>query len=360
MKVNALPLRPAMVLWYTFCMVFEQSQQDNEVFTVAHLSDLHLTSPVDVEIRDLLNKRALGYLSWRLKRRHEYVPEIVAALCDDLSGLAPDHIVITGDLTHLGLPSECRQAGQWLQMLGSPTDVTVVPGNHDAYVRTPWQDTLALWAPYMASDPGLQTDARQGPGGSLFPSVRKRGPVVLIGATSARPSAPFFATGSLGVAQIDRLGDVLEQTHRQGLFRMLLIHHPPLSAMIGWRKRLTDGAALRGLLARYGAEMVLHGHAHRSSVRYLPNGSGAIPVVGAPSASSRRVKAKRRAAYYVYGVRPSSSGWEVCATVRRYSREDRCFVTGDQWMIRVPGATTGSVDASIHPHRHHAQHGQRA
>jgi 3',5'-cyclic AMP phosphodiesterase CpdA len=341
-------------------MLDQQSQQSNGIFRIAHLSDLHLTSPIGVRIRDLLNKRALGYLFWRLQRRREHASEILDALLHDLSGLAPDHIVITGDLTHIGLPSEFQQVRQWLETLGSPTDVTVVPGNHDAYVRTPWQDTFALWTPYMASDPERQTEAQQAPSHSFFPSVRVRGYVVLIGATSARPSAPFSATGSLGSQQMDRLGDVLDHTRRQGLFRILLIHHPPMAGIVGWRKRLTDGAAFRGLLARHGVEMVLYGHAHRASVVYLPDVGSTIPIMGVPSASARGSKPEQRAAYHVYEVRPSSHGWEVHTSVRGYSHGDRCFVAGDQWVIRVPGSATGSLDTTVHLHSHPAQHGQRA
>ncbi|MDE2181162.1 MAG: metallophosphoesterase, partial [candidate division NC10 bacterium] len=288
----------------------------NGIFKVAHLSDLHLTSLVGVKIRDLLNKRALGYLSWRLRRRREHAPEILGALLHDLRGLALDHIVITGDLTHIGLPGEFQQVRQWLEMLSPPTDVTVVPGNHDAYVRTAWQDTFALWAPYMASDPELQTEEQQTPGRSFFPSIRVRGHTVLIGATSTRSSAPFFATGSLGAAQMDRLGDILDLTRRQGLFRILLIHHPPTAAMVGWRKRLTDGATLRALLARHGVEMILHGHTHRSSVVYLPDVGGTIPIMGVPSASARGSEPEQHAGYHIYEVRPSSHGWEVRTSAR--------------------------------------------
>lgn len=341
-------------------MSYEQSQRSNEIFRVAHLSDLHLTSLTDVKIRDLLNKRALGYLSWRFRRRREHAPAILDALHHDLKKLAPDHIAITGDLTHIGLPSEFQQARQWLKTLGAPTDVTVVPGNHDAYVRAPWEEAFALWTPYMTSDLGLQFGEQQARDESFFPSVRVRGHTVLIGTTSARPSAPFFATGSLGAVQMARLGDLLDLTRRQGLFRILLIHHPPLAAIVGWRKRLTDGAALINLLARHGVEMILHGHAHRSCAGHVPSAQGEIPVMGVPSASARGANPERRAAYHVYEVRPLSHGWEVRTSVRNYSLEDGCFVAGSQRVTRVPGSVTGSLYTTIHPHRHPAQHGQRA
>lgn len=326
----------------------------NVSFKIAHLSDLHLSSPADVKIRDLLNKRALGYLSWRLRRRREHTPEVLDALLRDLRELTPDHIVITGDLTHIGLPSEFQQVRQWLETLGSPADVTVVPGNHDAYVRASWEDTFALWTPYMVSDPGLQTGERQTPDRALFPSVRVREHAALIGVSSAHQSAPFFATGSLGTAQMDRLGDILDLTRRQGLFRILLIHHPPIAALVGWRKRLTDGAALRVLLARHGAEMILHGHAHRSSVAYLPETQDSTPVIGVPSASARSSKPEQRARYHLYEMHPESHGWEIRMSVRNYSLDNHCFVAGDQRVIRVPGTATGSLYTAVHPHSHPA------
>jgi 3',5'-cyclic AMP phosphodiesterase CpdA len=332
----------------------------NEVFRIAHLSDLHLSSLIDVKIRDLLNKRALGYLSWRLRRRREHVPEVLAALCHDLSEATPDHIVITGDLIQIGLPSEFQQARQWLETLGRPADVTVVPGNHDAYVRTSWEDTFALWAPYMASDQGVQIGERQATGRTPFPSVRVRGPAALIGVSSAHQSAPFFATGSLGATQMNGLGDVLDLTRRQGLFRILLIHHPPMAETVGWRKRLTDGAALMALLARYGVEMILHGHTHRSSVAYLPELQGTIPMMGVASASARGRKPEQRARYHVYEVRPLPDGWEIRTSERGYSMRNRCFVADDQRVMRVPGSRAGSLDTTVYPHRHPAQHGQRA
>src|SRR5574337_1737956 len=162
-KVNALPVPPATPLCYSINMLYPQSQQRNEIFRLAHLSDLHLTSLVNAKIRDLLNKRALGYLSWRLRRRREHIPAILNALLHDMRGLALDHIVITGDLTHIGLPGEFHQARQWLERLGPPTDVTVVPGNHDAYIRAPWNETFALGAPYMTSDPELRIGEQHAP-----------------------------------------------------------------------------------------------------------------------------------------------------------------------------------------------------
>src|SRR3546814_1584516 len=46
------------------------------------------------------------------------------------------------DLTNIALPGEFVQVGRWLEGLGAPEGVTVVPGNHDAYVAVPWERSL--------------------------------------------------------------------------------------------------------------------------------------------------------------------------------------------------------------------------
>jgi 3',5'-cyclic AMP phosphodiesterase CpdA len=284
--------------------------------TFAQLSDPHLSCPRDVALRDLLNKRAIGYLSWRLRRRARHRADVLAALVGDLRAARPDHVVVTGDLTHLGLPDEFEQVRRWLDELGPPAQVTVVPGNHEAYVRAPWAATLGRWAPYLASDPrfaaGAEADA-------FFPTVRVRGPAAFIGLSTARPSAPLLAVGRVGPAQLARLARVLAETRRQGLFRVLLVHHPPLAGIVRWRKRLTDGRALRAVLARHGVELVLHGHAHRTSIAYFETSAGRAPVVGVPSASALGPGPDRRARYHLYRLAREGGRWQLLLSVRGYA-----------------------------------------
>src|SRR5262249_50704818 len=109
--------------------------------------------------------------------------------------------------------------------------------------------------------------------------------LALIGLSSAVPTAPFMATGRLGSMQIARLAELLDRCEREGLFRVVLIHHPPVSTAQRHFKRLTDGPRFRKILAQYGAEIVLHGHDHVYSVVHLEGPRHPIPAVGVPSAS---------------------------------------------------------------------------
>lgn len=320
-----------------------QAPNSGAAFTFAHLSDPHLSSLEGVEVRDLLNKRMLGYLSWRLHRRAEHRPEVLAALVRDLRTFQPEHVVITGDLTHLGLPEEFREVSRWLQGLGSPAQVTVVPGNHDAYVSTPWERTFALWAPYMLSDAAVPSIPAAAEGAGAFPSLRIRGPVAFIGLSTARPSAPFYAVGSLGQTQLRRLEALLGETDRQALCRVMLIHHPPLPDTVHWRKRLTDSGALRSLLAEHRVELVLHGHAHYAARSHLDTAAGSAPVIGIPSASALGHKPGRRAQYCLYRLTRQDRGWHLHITVRGYSGAQDCFVLDAESELVLPGPVEGGL-----------------
>jgi len=296
-------------------------------FVLAHFSDPHISNMKSIGIRDLLSKRIYGYLRWRLHRGTEHSGAVLAALLEDLRQQRPDHVAITGDLTHLSLPIEFESVEKWLRSIGSHHQVTVIPGNHDAYVRTEWEPTHAHWTAYMLSD---NVPTPSGPSGgldSVFPSWRIRGPIALIGVSTARPSAPYLAIGSIGSRQLEKLERIMAQAARQKLFRVILIHHPPAAGTVSWRKRLTDADKFRSLLKQYGADLILHGHAHRAARSRLPVAAGKAPVVGAPSASAVGRNHARRARYYLYRISPSGRGWNVGLRVRIYSPAENAFVT---------------------------------
>jgi len=291
----------------------------------AQLSDPHLTTLEQVVWRDLANKRLLGYLSWRRRRRKEHRSEVLDALREDLKQTAPEHIAVTGDLTHIGLPAEFRQARGWLEGLGDAARVTVVPGNHDAYVATAWDESYAHWREYLESDapvPGHSSAAAD----DTFPSLRIRGPVALVGLSTARPSPPFMATGEVGGRQLQRLDELLDATGRQGLFRVVLLHHPPVPGEEKWRKRLTDAGRLCKIIAARGAELVLHGHQHRPVQSLIEIPGTHVPVFGIPSASSIGPHPGRVAQYHLYQVTRSNGGWLLDVSVRAYQADTGVFV----------------------------------
>lgn len=283
-----------------------------------HLSDPHLTSVGRPGWPMLFNKRASGCLTWWGRRRHLHRPDVLKALIDDIRSVGYDHVALTGDLTQLGLPAECRQALDWLQALGPPERVSVVPGNHDAYVPAPWSQTIGLWHAYMSEDAG-QNETGQA-GGEVFPFVRYRDGVALIGVSTALPTPWPLATGTLGERQLARLEACLRQTAAKGCFRVLMIHHPPVAGMVGWRKRLTDNAALAGIIRRAGVELMLHGHAHRALDARLPTPTGQALALGTPSASMLPGRGHDHAGYSIIDITrhadATRAAWTVSLTRR--------------------------------------------
>jgi len=275
-----------------------------------------VTDPGGASGRQLLNKRLLAYLSWRQKRRLQHRREVLDAMQHDLRASPMAQLLVTGDLTQAGLPQEFAQARDWLQQLGEPRQIAVVPGNHDACVETQWQDTYALWDEYLMSDEPVTP---------RFPSLRIRGSIAFIGLSSACPTPPFMASGTLGTDQLERLPQLLAATHRNGLFRVIYLHHSPLAKTEKWRKRLTDAAALQGLIEDHGAELVLHGHGHRAHHRELETRHGSVPVLAVPSASAVGLHGAEVAHYNRFAVARTANGWSVGIESRGYDGAQERF-----------------------------------
>jgi len=263
-------------------------------FTLAHITDLHMGPMIFFGPRYWNVKRLLGMANWYRGRRRAHRLPVLQAIVEDMLRQAPDHIAVTGDLVNIGLPEEHQRALSWLQRLGSPEGLSVVPGNHDIYTRLGSDDGALRWRQFM-SDNAAGAIFRGGDGDrdgecESFPFIRRFGDVALIGVNSAMPTRPFIAAGRVGDRQRQRLVDCLARLGDGGLTRIVLIHHPPLPGQASPTRALKDAEALRSIIAAQGAELVLHGHNHRNMLAWCQrNGeAAAVPVVGAPSASMGR------------------------------------------------------------------------
>jgi len=309
------------------------------MFTLAHLSDPHLGPLPRAALHHFFGKRLLGYLNW-YRRRGVHRTEALDAIVADLREQAADHIAVTGDLVNLALPEEFVHARAWLDSLGHPDDVSVVPGNHDAYVPLRRAEGTRLWLDYMRSNaPGVGFLPKEA---ARFPYVRVFEKVALIGVSTARPTAPFVAAGRLGRAQLGRLDDVLAATGDAGLIRVVLIHHPPLPGLADWRRGLHDARPLADVLRARGAEVVLHGHQHRFTLNWAQGPRRLFPVVGAPSASAAASAtgarhAKPAAAYHLYRIAEAGDGCVIEMTRRGLIEGGaRVGILGEQRIYPVP------------------------
>ena len=282
---------------------------------LAHLSDPHIGPLPRARMRELAGKRALGFFNWHRRRKAIHRMETLTDLVADLKAQAPDQIALTGDLVNIALPAEFLNTRAFLYALGQPAEVAVVPGNHDLYVRRAAAAGGEHWGEYMRGDDG-----------ESFPYLRRRGPLALIGLSSAIPTAPFMATGRIGKDQIAEFRALLALLEGEDLFRVVMIHHPPSRKPGDRFKYLLDTDAFAKVLREYGPDLVLHGHDHVHSVVYLEGPDGRkVPMAGVPSASASSGHGDL-AAYNLYTIDKSTDGWR-CEAVTRGFRRDQAGIS---------------------------------
>jgi 3',5'-cyclic AMP phosphodiesterase CpdA len=276
------------------------------MFTLAHLSDPHIGPILTPRLRELLNKRGLGLVNWYRKRHRHHSVDVLRDIVQDVHRQEPGHIAVTGDLVNISLDSEFERAAKWLDTVGTPTDVTLTPGNHDAYIRRVAGHAAKHWREFMRGDDGAD-----------FPFVRRRGPLAIVGLTTSVPSGPLMATGRLGAEQIAKLAEILLRLSREPVFRVVLIHHPPVPNKGHYMKRLIDAPVFRAIVAEHGCELMLHGHNHEQQLVWLDGPEGKrIPAVGVPSASAIVSDHDEPAAYNLYTVSGAPGAWHCEMTVR--------------------------------------------
>jgi 3',5'-cyclic AMP phosphodiesterase CpdA len=154
--------------------------------------------------------------------------------------------------------------------------------------------------------------------------------VALIGVSSAQPTNLFYANGSVGKSQLKRLEQILHRFAESGLCRVVLIHHPLSKEGIAQRRRLSDAQAVQDLLRRAGADLVLHGHTHRTSVVTVPGRNTTIPVVGVRSSSAIGHKPYKRARYHLYRIErldppQDHRRFGITMVTRGYDDRQGCF-----------------------------------
>ena len=275
------------------------------MFRLAHISDIHLSPLPRVRYRELASKRITGYINWLRNRKGAMHGTVLDKLVADMLAQAPNHIAVTGDLVNLALNLEIDIAADWLSKLGNPDDVSVVPGNHDAYVPGALDRSCRKWEPWMRGD-GIDNRGKR----PQFPYMRVRDDVAMIGVSSARATAPFMASGDFRSAQAKRLAAALDEAGAHGLFRVVMIHHPPIHGATPTHKRLYGIRRFQKIIRKHGAQLVIHGHTHLATKYEIDGPNGQVPVICVPSASQNYGGHKPPARYNIFNIdRKPDGGW---------------------------------------------------
>ena len=260
-----------------------------------HLTDPHLSSLHDERFWSLRGKRRSGYLSWLRNRQFIHRVEILEQLTSAIESENADLILITGDLVHIGLESEIAEAAKWLESIGPPEKVFVVPGNHDNYAHDSPSALNRYWKGYLPAESCNDGDYTSG-----YPANHVRSNLQLIALNSSCRTPILSAAGKLGQRQRNDLSALLRKGRREELFQCVILHHPPFPGMTSRRKALKDDRALKQLFTDQPPALVLYGHLHRDTETI----SGGSRLFGTSSASSTN-----GASYRVFDLEQTSAGW---------------------------------------------------
>lgn len=273
---------------------------------IAHCSDLHLLSHEGARFFQYANKRWIGAMNLLSNRSRHYHTDAFEDMVADLNALGVEQVICTGDVTNLAFAQEFAYARKRFDALTiGPANVTVVPGNHDAYVAEGVDHFLTEFADYCRTDDGWAwpTDAA-GDGRLCWPIVRVRGEVAIIGLSTSRATPWFRAHGTVGKVQLERLRSVLTDPRLAGKVRIVAIHHPPAGKRARSKVRgLRDHASFASLVSELGADLVIHGHEHRDLRESLLGVSQQeIPVLGVPSGTYEAGKPQLTGRYRIIEV----------------------------------------------------------
>jgi Icc protein len=186
--------------------------QENRSCVIAHLSDLHMGSQY-------------------------FVPNLLDRALVEVNDLAPDVVVVTGDLTNMGYRQEFREAREYLDRL-TCTDVLVVPGNHDSR-NVGYAHFERLFA------------TREN-------TIHKNG-VTLVGVDSTEPDLDY---GRIGRHRYPAIRAAY--TERPENFKVFALHHHLLPIPGTGRERniVNDAGDVLEVLVECGVNLVLSGHKH--------------------------------------------------------------------------------------------------
>lgn len=296
---------------------------------LAHCSDLHLLSLDGARALDYVNKRWIGRMNLITSRSRHYHTAAFDHMVEDLNAQRIDHVICTGDVTNLALPGEFRFArGRFDRLRHGTHGVTVLPGNHDAYIEAGTQHFAEVFGDYATSDDGWAWPTEGAPAlADRWPIVRVRGELALIGLSTSMQTPWFTAYGRLGATQLARLRTALADPRLAGLCRVVAIHHPPAGKRAASAIRgLKDRAEFAAVIKDCGADLIVHGHEHRNMQESLDGPSGAIDVLGIQSGTYEAGHPDRTARYRIFEI----SGGRVVGQELRVWHRDRSVFEADE------------------------------
>lgn len=249
-------------------------------YSLVHLSDLHCPSMGRIKPWLLINKRATGYYNWWKTRSSYHLESELNFNIEHIHALKPQHILCSGDLTNLGTQAEQVLMLDWLKMMGKPDDVSLVLGNHDAYLLGNYKKANQIWKAYISGE-----QSHENPPFIKSLQYNDNRKIVVFKVNSAIVTHVFSARGRVGQAQIKRLKEAFDRYESANYFKIVMLHHPPIAGTTSIFRELIDKTQMQDLLEHCSPHLVVYGHNHKHQLTQLQGNQHLIPVIGVRSAS---------------------------------------------------------------------------
>jgi len=208
-----------------------------------------------------------------------YRPPAAEAFVSLAHALAPDLVVVSGDLTQRAKVAEFRIARAVLDALPEGVPVVVTPGNHDVPLYRTWErllDPYRNWRRFIARE---------------LDTVTLMEGATVVALSSSAPRRTIVA-GRIDLPQVDFARRAFARS-APGDARILVVHHHFIPTPDARGGRPIPGAArLLEAFEAMGVDLVLGGHVHQTHIttsRALVPGKGpGIPLVACGTTASSR------------------------------------------------------------------------
>jgi 3',5'-cyclic AMP phosphodiesterase CpdA len=252
-------------------------------FVMAVASDIHFLAP---ELRD--NGKAFrDFAASGDGRQLDAVGEIVEAFARDVSRLAPDVVVVSGDLTSNGEKPSHLALARTLAGIerASGTHVFVVPGNHD--ILNPWarkfvgdrqyavdsitRDEFRTIYREFGYDEALSADSSSL---SYLVAPSEHTWILMLDTCEYRFNRALGRPGTRGVigpATLDWIRQSAERAKERGAQIVTVMHHNLVdhNELLHGGYTLDNSAEVQRLFASLGLHLVFSGHLHVQDIRRI-------------------------------------------------------------------------------------------
>ena len=226
--------------------------------TLLHVSDLHFGKP--------------------------FLPDVAEAVIEHSRAIAPDVVVVSGDLTQRAREEQFRQAAEYLRRFEKP--VVVTPGNHDVPFYRFWERFLM---PYRHYHRHISSD--------LNTTTQVAG-LLIVALNSSRRFT--LTNGRIRRSQLDFATRAMQDAG-DSLIRIVVTHHH-LAPPPGFERTNVMPFARRALrrFTELDVDLILAGHTHRAyigtSLDFFPGDleRRGIVIVQCGTTTSRRGRGRER------------------------------------------------------------------